>query len=549
MNIILQLKKIIGSKSYIAKFSEYGKGFYKDLLRIIIIDSITPLIGIISILIFKEAIDFAIEANSTKAIIYLCVYAIASIITTILRALVGYKRNLSGEKLRNHLQRKFIQSYYSMNWRQTINIHTGDIVTRLTKDLGSIVQFYINTVPSIIALLLEFIVAFIIVLQFDAKLGIVVMFLAPLVILGSTLLGRKIKPIQNKLNNKEGDYRSLLNESIQNSIIVKTFQNQSRISKLLQDLQESKFLLYSKQTKTIVLANFIVQLGFSLTTIIVFIWGTIQISKGIITFGVFLALIQLMSRIQNPIFRLSKLLPQYINVLSAIDRCEDFLVEIPLYRIPEKITNDKYGINIKNITFGYTVENPIISNFSEIIKPGEKVAIIGSSGIGKTTLLRLIMNMFEPSNGEIYTECKTSIHPNREEFYTYVPQGNTLFSGSVKSNLMFGNPYASEEEMYHALEVACAKSFISSLPEGLNSSLGERGTGLSEGQLQRICIARALLRESPILLLDEATSALDIETEEAVIYNISSKFPNKTLIAITHRPSILTIVDRTITIT
>lgn len=537
---------LLFSSKYIKRIFAYSVNHRVELLKLLLLDIFMPLLSIISILIFKSAVDNAINLNQGKLIFNVSIYALIMFLSIIIRARVSYLRIMITNKMNNSFQTDFLKTFYKMKWKETINYRTGDIVTRITKDISSIINLYTSIIPSFFSLIIESIVSLIIVMYFELYLGLLVILLAPLLIVASSFLSRKIKPYQNKLNDIEGNYRSHLNEAIHNSVIVRAFQKEQHMVNSTEIIQEKKLYLNLKKGLIIINANMIIQLGYALTKILGVIWGIYKMSSNQLTFGEFLAFTQLISRIQNPIFMLSKLIPQYVNVVSAIDRVDGFLTKKVSLLVDSSIINDNYGIKILNLSFSYSNNQTVIRNFSTVINPGEKVAITGSSGIGKTTLMRLIMNLLDPDYGTIQVFNGDKIINNKPDYYTYVPQGNTLFTGSIRSNLTFNNSEISDEEIHKALTVACAKDFVMNLDNQLDSNLGENGVGLSEGQLQRLCIARAFLRNSSILLLDEATSALDIKTEELLIKNIKKYYPNKTLIAITHRPSILSIVNREI---
>lgn len=547
MNLKNKLKIFTNLKGDYKRLSQYNKGFKKQLFLIIILENIVYLSGIILAITSKNIIDSVVESNSNAFAISLSVYGSVIFSTLFIKSYLNYKRTSLNQELKNSIQSNFISNYYTKSWFDMYKYHTGDIVTRLTKDINSIVTFFTSTMPAIIALIIQMIFAFIVAISYDKTLGIFGFATLPIIAIISLVFGEKMKSQQHAINKKEGQYRSLLNEITQNVLVIKTFQNESITLKNVIAIQKEKFNLVMNKTKTTITSSLIIEIGYSLSSFIAFGWGAFRISQGIITFGTFTAIIQLISRMQAPIMGLSKMLPQYISAVSAVERC--YMFNDPVIVLPSASyvdANENLGVELKSVSFKYSNDKKIIDGLSLTISPGEKVAIIGKSGIGKTTLLKVIMNLYLPDSGEIIVKKFNMSNQNSPKYYSYVPQGNTLFSGTIKSNLLIGNPNASMSDLFKALEIACALDFVKKLPQNVDTELGESGLGLSEGQLQRICIARALLRNTPILLLDEATSSLDQKTEEEVLHNIFKNYPHKTVIAITHRPSILEYVDQVI---
>lgn len=278
--------------------------------------------------------------------------------------------------------------------------------------------------------------------------------------------------------------------------------------------------------------------------LVAFLWGAARLHEGTITYGMMIAFIQLVGQIQGPFRDMSRFIPIFVNAFTAGERLMQ-LEEIPLEKHPEEIRiGSPSGIRFHQVSYAYDKgSRHILQDFTYDFPPGSHTAVIGETGAGKTTLIRLMLSLIHPTAGKIIlydnhgrqSECHAGTRSN----FTYVPQGNTLFSGTIRENLLLGNPYATDEEMQTVLIHACA-DFVFQLPEGLDSRCGEQGTGLSEGQSQRIAIARALLRPSGILLFDEATSSLDTATEKRLWQNICNHYGDKTLIFVTHRMNIIT---------
>jgi ATP-binding cassette subfamily B protein len=279
-----------------------------------------------------------------------------------------------------------------------------------------------------------------------------------------------------------------------------------------------------------------------------FIWSAYGLAKKTVSFGTVTAYLQLVNRIQRPLFDLIRLLPSIVSAKTAVERLI-YLTGFKLEDIKEKIVlNGKITLKFENVTFAYTPESkPVLSDFSMIVKPGTMVAVMGETGVGKTTLLRLLLALIKPDSGKITisdgNEDVTISERTRANF-VYVPQGNSLFSGTIRDNLLMGDLSADDDELKRVLKIAVAE-FVFDLPEGLDTVLGENGSGLSEGQAQRIAIARSLLRPGKVLLFDEATSALDNDTEREFLKNLKSEISDRTVLFITHQREVASFCEHT----
>jgi len=540
------LKKLDFRNDYGRELFATAKRFRVTTITIILYSLILVVTSLFVTIVSKTVLDSVINKDMKTFFTYFSIYVVLQVFTLTLSSFISYYRAKCETRIRNELQSSFISSVFSKEWTDISKYHSGDLLTRMTKDINSIVSFTCKTLPALITLCVQLILAFSIVIQYDVILGLYGVVSAPIVAVAAYYFGKKITPMQREINTVESQYRGFLNENIQNNMIIKIFQNEKVKFDETEEIQQKKYNLVIQKSKTIISANFVIRLGYTVTSIIAFGWGAYRISQGILTFGTYTAIMQLLSKIQSPIESLTKLLPQYISSMTAMERCSEFSLHNICKLSQRHLKNEKIDININNISFGYTDNNLVINNFSYQIKSGDKIAIIGESGVGKTTILKLLMGLLKPNLGSIDIIESNQELSNNLSYYTYVPQGNTLFSGSIKYNLLLANPNATDSELQKSIKIAQADRFINSLEKGLESNIGEKGLGLSEGQLQRICIARALLKESSTLLLDEATSALDKLTEEKILKSIFEEYPDKTVIAITHRPSILKYVDKTI---
>ena len=382
-------------------------------------------------------------------------------------------------------------------------------------------------------------------------LAILALCIAPVAGLASWFLGRKMKKLQVKVQESEAAYRSFIQESLANVLIVKSFANEGYSARRLTDLRENRFFWVFKRAKLSLASSTVLSLGFQIGYITAFAYGALQISRKLITYGTMSVFLTLVNRVQSPIIGLAQQIPRIAAILASAGRVME-LQSIPLEeKLGDNIDSETIGLKINKLTFGYTDET-VFEDVTLDIKPGEFVAIIGESGIGKTTLVRIIMSFMGALKGDVsFYNSKGDMekaNASTREFIAYVPQGNTLFSGTLRENIRMGNLDATEEEMWDALKLAAGYDFVKGLPDGLDTLIGERGHRLSEGQAQRIAIARAFVRKSPFLILDEATSALDMDTEQRVIEGLRNLTPRPTCLIITHRKSILKYCNREIVI-
>ena len=332
----------------------------------------------------------------------------------------------------------------------------------------------------------------------------------------------------------------------------------------LVEIQDNKYRIAMRNTKLSVMTSLSMSFCSSLAYFTIFTWGVLNIAKGLSTYGTFTGMLQLYNKVQSPFSSLASMIPGLISTIAAAERLME-IEAIPVEKMANEKELDDYDnatqslsttvssvftrpdIIFDNVSFAYKGNNNILTNINLTIESGETLAFVGPSGEGKTTMIRLILSLINPTLGNVFLkedEIVKDMNRNYRELISYVPQGNTLFSGNIRDNLKYGNPNASDDEIKAALTSACAIDFVNDLEDGLDTMIGEKGVGISEGQAQRIAIARSFLRERPILILDEATSALDPETEVSVLKAVRSLPSKPTCIIITHRPSALNICNR-----
>jgi ABC-type multidrug transport system fused ATPase/permease subunit len=443
-----------------------------------------------------------------------------------------------GVRSQNKMQRTFFERILNGKWSGIGRFHSGDILNRLFGDVGDIVRLMTEVIPSVAVIAFQFIASFLYLYSMDATLAYILIIVSPVFIILSRVYFRKMRRIVRKIKDSNSALQSIIQESVQHKMVIKTLERTPLMTSRLSNHQSLLQNQVKSRARFTIFSKSIINIGFAGTYLTALVWGLIQLQSGIITVGVLMAFTQLINRIQRPLLDMARLLPVFVNSLTSSERLME-LEELPLEppAQPQRL-NGKAGIRFDNVTYRYTDNGrTVISNFTHDFRPGSFTAILGETGAGKTTLLRLMLSLINSSEGDI------KLYNDKEEVrasvatrcnFSYVPQGNTLFSGTIRENLLMGNPSATTEQMRQALHTAMA-DFVFNLPEGLETVCGEQGGGLSEGQAQRITIARALLRPCKILLLDEATSALDNTTERQLLLNIKQEHPDTTIIFVTHR--------------
>ncbi|MHC1681578.1 MAG: ABC transporter ATP-binding protein [Clostridiaceae bacterium] len=517
------------------------------IVMIMILGIFLSLNGILRAITSKQLLDTATASIENRLFKVLILFAVCLLFDLLLRSCISIVTTKCTFKLSNSIQQKLYAHLMKVRWLTFSKYHSGDFLTRITSDVDAVTSMLTNTLPIIITLSTSLIGSFITILYLEPYLALMLIIISPSSILLSYYYSSKLKKSYIEFQELESKYRSFINESIQNMIVTKTFCLEDKNINTINKLQKDRYKTSLYRTIISIKSNFVLSLGYWSGYFLVFCWSAYKLSKGEITFGTLTAMTQLIENIQSPISGLASSLSQIISAIGSSER----LIEIEELNTDAKIGYSKNiyvaGIAYENIYFSYTKDNAILENVSVKINPGETVALIGPSGEGKTTFIHLLLSLINPEQGNIFisnTLNKIEVSAETRKLISYVPQGNTLFSGSILDNLRVGNKNVTEEEIKHAAKAACAWDFIEELPEGLNTKLGENGTGISVGQAQRLSIARALLRDSPILILDEATSALDENTELKVLEAIKNLMPSPTCIIITHRTRSLSICNR-----
>lgn len=458
-------------------------------------------------------------------------------------------RNILGIKAQNRMQQHMLDRILRSEWRGRERMHSGDVLNRLELDVRTVVEFLTETMPNTLSVVALFFGSFFYLFSMDAMLAVVIVIMLPLFMLVSRLYVERMRSLTRNVRNCDSRVQSVLQETIQNRMLIKTLEKDDAMVERLEATQSELRHNVVRRTAFSLFSSFVLNFGFAAGYLIAFLWGAIRMYGHTLSFGGMTAFLQLVARIQGPARNLTKLVPQFVSVLTAAERLME-LEENPLEEqgAPLHVAADGgVGVRFENVAYAYADgEREIMNNFSFDFTPGSCTAVLGETGTGKTTLVRMILALIRPDSG------RAVIYNGRGENYqlssltrcnfVYVPQGNTLLSGTIRDNLRLGNLSATDDDMLNALHRACA-DFVSELPDGLDTVCSESGGGLSEGQAQRIAIARALLRDGSVMLFDEATSSLDPDTERRLLANLLAD-RQRTIIFVTHRMAVVDYCDR-----
>ena len=510
-------------------------------------------VSLSSVWAVKHAIDVA--SHTTEGSLYWAVALMGLLILCgfAINISAVWVRNILGIKAQNRMQQRMLDRILRSEWRGKEKRHSGDVLNRLEFDVNNVVNFLTETVPNTLSVLALFIGSFCYLFSMDPWLAAIIVFMLPVFILSSKVYVGHMRKLTRQVRNSDSKVQSVLQETIQHRMLIKTMEKDEAMVDRLEGIQSELRHNVVKRTKFSVFSNLILNFGFALGYLTAFLWSALRMSAGTLTFGGMTAFLQLVAKIQGPARNLTKLVPAFVSVFTAAERLME-LEENPLEEQGEPIYLNKaeggVGIKFSNVTYAYDDgKRNVIDNLTFDFKPNSCTAILGETGAGKTTIVRLILALLHPVKGNvtIYNKVEEKdISPRIRCNLVYVPQGNTLLSGSIRDNLRMGRLNATDEEMYAALDKACA-GFVKELPDGLATNCAEAGGGLSEGQAQRIAIARALLREGSVMIFDEATSALDPETERTLLKNLLGEHSH-TIIFITHRPAVVDYCDNVLRI-
>ena len=542
-------------------------------------------LGLLMVWLSKRFIDETIHTGSRDAIAQMIVLLALTVLGRILlRQVYYYMTTLATTRKSNELRLNLFAKLFSRRLFDENELHSGDVTSRLSKDIDAVSGVVAETIPQMVVTGIQLLGAFLLMRFFDAWLAWALVIFTPLAIVLGKFVAHKLKRMTLDIREKESQIQMHVQEGVEYNAVLRSLGSEQWMADRLDSMQQELQGNVLRRTRFSVITRFMLGIAFGFGYLAAFIWGGLGLYHGTITFGVMTSFLQLVGQIQQPILQLLNMTPQVIHSTASIDRLEelqtneftesgtDGAVEKNIKASDDFANETNYqalngaaGVKFSDVTFRYAKgDREIIGHFTHDFGPGTKTALVGETGVGKTTLFRLMLGFIEPASGSVTLYSRASGDPkttssdqqkascgtqtigkSTRRHFVYVPQGNTLMSGSIRYNLLLAKPGASDEELQSVLHTACA-DFVNELPDGLDSELGERGCGLSEGQAQRIAIARGLLREGSILLLDEISASLDEETERELYKRLFATFPEKTMIFITHRSAICELCDETL---
>lgn len=448
--------------------------------------------------------------------------------------------------LKNQLRRKLFDIILRMQSDGGERRHTGDIMNRMQEDVRVVSNVCAASLPNMLGTVLQFAAAFAFLVYLEPLLGLLVIIIAPIGILTGRYVAGRVRRLTHDIRESDARVQSHLQESVQHITLLQSMEHTDVTASSLGELQGGLYGSELRRAKFSVMSRVVMALAFQAAQTLAFLWAVFGISKGTVTYGMMTAFLQLVAQIQRPLVELSSQIPSLIHATASIDRIIE-LESMPREEETEpQMLEGVAGVRFDDVCFSFPDSvKPVLDGFSYDFLPGTRTAIVGPTGVGKSTMIRLLLSLLKPQSGslELYSgQATLPVSPATRCNLVYVPQGNSLFSGTVRENLLMGNPEATDEQLRSVLHIAAA-DFVFDLPGGLDAHCFEAGAGLSEGQAQRIAIARALLRPGSILLLDEFSSALDADTEITLMERLSSELPDHTMIFITHRDRIIDYCD------
>lgn len=516
----------------------------------VVSNSIVGLLHVCSSLTFvwvcKSLVDRVTSGTGDNLGIYISAMIGCQLFQLLLTALDQRISSQSDIFLKNSLRYRIFTRLMESKWNGKENFHTGDTLNRVMEDVRVAAEAITKAVPAVVVASFQFIAAFVFLFTMEPALAWAIPGIMLVALLISKSYISRMRRLTKDIRSTEGSMQALMQESLQHRLVINTLERTPYVSDTLAGQQEELRTQVMDKTGYNIFARSLIQAGFSAGYAAAFLWGVFGIKSGVATFGMMTAFLQLVGQLQRPIMNLSRQVSPLVNSMTSAERLSEIETQ-PLEETGEPCQlGNSVGLSFNGVAYSYQdSRRSIIDSFNYDFKPGSTTALIGETGAGKSTLMRLMLGLLSPDKGIVLmynADKNVAVSAKTRCNIVYVPQGNTLMSGTIRENLLLGDPTADDGQLKEALYLAAA-DFVDELPDGLDTLCGERGAGLSEGQAQRIAIARSFLRKGAILLLDEPTSALDAETEETLLKRLLSRLDGRTMIIVTHREATASLCD------
>ena len=533
---------------YIKWYIQAARPYWKQMSIMLLCNLLIAGCAVGYVFVSKKLVDVAVALfKSGGSGRELGVWAAAMIAIVLVRILLNAVRSFvqttTEVKFKNALRRRLFDSLMHLRNESAVRLHSGDLLNRMLEDVRVVSSAFAVSIPSLIGTVFQLIAALVYLIILDWRLALVIIVVVPGGIAVGKFVTRRIRNLTSDIRKSDASVQSHLQESIQHLSLLQSLEYTDVSTSELDGLQGTLYGNELKRVKFSVTSRMLIGLAMQAGQVITFLWGAFGISTGAITYGMMTAFLQLVGQVQRPIIELSTKLPSLIHSSASIDRLNE-IENLPHEEVGDPVLLEGVvGVKLEDVSFAYAdSEKDVLEDFSFDFAPGSRTAIVGPTGVGKSTLIRILLSFLNPRKGkvELYVAGQepVTVSPSTRCNLVYVPQGNSLFSGTIRENLLMGNPEADDSQLESALRTAAA-DFVFGLPAGLETQCFEAGGGLSEGQAQRIAIARALLRPGSVLLLDEFSSALDAETETKLLERLTTALPDHTMIFITHREKVI----------
>ena len=533
---------------YIKWLWRAAEGLRSRIVMQAVVGVVHVAVSLFYVWVCKQLVDVATGRTDGNMILFIVIMA-SCILTQILLSTYVSRMEVECEiDLKIRLRHRLFSHIMDSRWMAGGRMHSGDVMNRISADVDNVANTLCVVVPQTIVTCIQFVAAISFLAFLDYRLALMVAVILPIFMILSRLYARKVRAFTKEIRDVDSRVQTHIQEYMHHRTLISSMEYTPRVVEDLDHMQNDLREKVMRRTSFTLLSRKMMQAGFSGGYMAAFVWGVFRLKAGA-SYGMMTAFMQLAGQVQRPMLELSRQLPSFIHVTTAIDRIVE-LINIPLEQRGAEHLGGEVGIRMEGVNFSYGDGDSVLQNFSYDFKVGSVTAILGHTGAGKSTLARIILGFVEPQQGSatMYNkERSVPLSPLTRCNIAYVPQGNSLVSGTVRSNLLLGNPDATDKQLCEALRMAVAE-FVLDLPLGLDTPCGESGAGLSEGQAQRIAIARGLLRERSVIILDEPTAALDPATEKLLLQRLAQYADRRTMIIITHREATADLCDGVVNI-